>query len=212
MARYTDPRTLTQYILRGLGLLFAVISAALYAPDLAAWTRTNTTADSRWIYAEVVATLAVISSLAQFWLKRFSAVTALWSGVIFLLWLVTVAVLGQVAFQGEVVEGGYSLARLKAAVVIDVVNMAIWLVSAVEFCLCCHRGRKGKKQGKIERVEQVNVVETREIRRSVDRLPAYEEVCDIEAQESTDHSLLDEKKVIKNRENEPGSSSVPAAN
>lgn len=209
MTRSTNSRSFIRCTLCSLQFAFAVVSAALYGADLAVWSSTNTSADSRWIYAEVVAALAAISSLAQLRLRHIRAIKAVWCGIVFLLWLVAVAVLGQVALRREAVDGGYSPTRLKAAVATDISNMALWLASVVELCLCCHLRRNIEAQNKLDANGQGIGVESEEGRAPANHPPAYEEGCDMEALGSTKDSFLDEKKGLNGRRGETGASSAP---
>ncbi|KAL2694510.1 hypothetical protein Neosp_001093 [[Neocosmospora] mangrovei] len=162
MARQWHPRAVAQVTLRGLQFIFAVISAALYGADLANWSATNAHADASWIYAEVTAVLAALSSIAQWWLALPRPVAVVWDCVISLLWLVTVAVFAQNISNSTNMEQKFSTNRIKAAVVIDSVNLALWLASVVETCWCC--GRKKQKQPTIEEAtEEVDIVEKKDI-------------------------------------------------
>ncbi|CAM1503839.1 Fc.00g014300.m01.CDS01 [Cosmosporella sp. VM-42] len=199
MARHIGSGSLIQISFRSFQFLFAIISAALYGADLAAWTETQSSADSRWINAEVVAALAVFSCVLQWWLALHPATSSIWDSVICLLWLVTVAVLGQVAFRSEHVTGGYSSERLRAAVVISIFNMLLWLASAVEACICCGTKRT-KRQEKRVAAEQGGSSETQEVANPISLPPAYNDLFDVGSRSPVEVSILDEKKAWKERE------------
>ncbi|KAI8720411.1 hypothetical protein NCS52_00486400 [Fusarium sp. LHS14.1] len=162
MARQWHPRAVAQVTLRGLQFIFAVVSAALYGTDLANWSAANTHANPSWIYAEVVAVLAALSSIAQWWLALPRPGAVVWDCVISLLWLVTVAVFAQNISNSTNMEQKFSTKRIKAAVVIDSVNLALWLASVVEACWCC--GRKKQKQPTTEEaMEEVDIAEKKDL-------------------------------------------------
>ncbi|EEU46275.1 uncharacterized protein NECHADRAFT_78710 [Fusarium vanettenii 77-13-4] len=162
MARQWHPRAVAQVTLRGLQFIFAVISAALYGADVANWSTTNTHANASWIYAEVTAVLAALSSIAQWWLALPRPGAVVWDCVISLLWLVTVAVFAQNISNSTDMDQKFSINRIKAAVAIDGINLALWLASAVEACWCC--GRKKQKQPTAEEaMEEVDIAEKKNL-------------------------------------------------
>ncbi|RSL62075.1 hypothetical protein CEP54_005888 [Fusarium duplospermum] len=163
MARQWHPRAVAQVALRCLQFIFAVISAALYGADLANWSAANTHANASWIYAEVAAVLAAFSSIAQWWLALPRTAAVIWDCVISLLWLVTVAVFAQNIYSSANVEQNFSINRIKAAVAIDAVNLALWLASVVEACWCCGRRQKQKLPTTEEAMEEVDISEKKDI-------------------------------------------------
>ncbi|KAM0427269.1 hypothetical protein ACHAPT_007699 [Fusarium lateritium] len=163
MARQWHPRAVAQVTLRGLQFVFAIISAALYGADLANWSTTNTHAHPSWIYAEVAAALTVFSSIAQWWFALPRPGTVTWDCVISLLWLVTVAVFVQNISKSTDIEQRFSVNRIKAAVAIDVVNLALWLASVGEACWCCGRRQKQKQPMAEEAMEEVGIAEKQNI-------------------------------------------------
>ncbi|KAF7544038.1 hypothetical protein G7Z17_g10262 [Cylindrodendrum hubeiense] len=146
MTREWHPRAIAQISLRSAQLLFSCISAALYAIDLGNWSSANVHANPNWIYAEFVSVVSVSSCIAQWWLALPRAASAIWDSGIFLLWLVAVAMFGQVLSGNKDPEGGHSIRRIGAAVGIDALNMALWFASAVEVCFCCGARKQSKKQ------------------------------------------------------------------
>ncbi|KAF4983746.1 hypothetical protein FDECE_17240 [Fusarium decemcellulare] len=173
MARHWHPQAIAQITLRSFQFLFAVISAALYAADLAHWSANNIHAHPSWIYAEVAAALAALSSIAQWWLALPRPVAVTWDCVICLLWLVAVAVFGQNISKSAAIEQEFSMDRVRAAVAIDAVNMTLWLVSAIEACWCCSKTRKQKQCAD---VEEVDVIKRNETKISSDDPPPYAKV------------------------------------
>lgn len=158
MALSWHPVAVAQITLRGLQFLFAILSAALHGVDLGHWTSINAKAHPNWIYAEVVAVLAAISCVAQWWLHLPRSGAAVWDFVICLLWLVSVAVFGQILSKNTVVETDFSEGVVKAAVAIDTFNMVFWLASMVQACICCGRQKKEKKENnEIKAMEEVLV-------------------------------------------------------
>ncbi|KAI8676551.1 hypothetical protein NCS56_00543200 [Fusarium sp. Ph1] len=163
ITRQWHPRAVSQVTLRGLQFIFAVISAALYGADLANWSATNTHAHASWIYAEVVAVLAAPSSIAQWWLALPRPGAVVWDCVIGLLWLVTVAVFAQNISNSADIEQKISTNRIKVAVAIDAVNLALWLASVVEACWCCGRRQQQKQPTAEEAMEEVDIAEKKDI-------------------------------------------------
>ncbi|UPK90421.1 hypothetical protein LCI18_001356 [Fusarium solani-melongenae] len=162
MARKWHPRAAAQVTLRGLQFTFAVISAALYGADLTNWSATNTHAHASWIYAEVATVLAALSSIAQWWLALPRPGAVVWDCVISLLWLVTVAVFAQNISNGADIEQNFSINRIKAAVTIDAVNLALWLASVVEACWCCGRRQQQKQPTTEEVMEEMGIAEKKD--------------------------------------------------
>ncbi|KAK7397660.1 hypothetical protein QQX98_012971 [Neonectria punicea] len=175
MTREWHPRALAQISLRSAQFLFACISAALYAVDVANWSSANLHVHPNWIYAEVVSVLSVVSCFAQWWLALPRAAAAIWDAVIFLLWLVTVAVFAQILSGDKDPEGTFSSGRVGAAVGIDGLNMALWLASIVEVCLCC--GGRQKSQRQKSEVSKESTAFTSEIAKTPEEQPPpYEKV------------------------------------
>ncbi|RMJ18787.1 hypothetical protein CDV36_001565 [Fusarium kuroshium] len=163
MARQWHPRAIAQVTLRGLQFIFADISAALYGADLANWSATNTHAHPSWIYVEVTVALAAFSSIAQWWLALPRPGAVVWDCVISLLWLVTVAVFAQNISNSADMEQKFSINRIKAAVAIDAVNLALWLASVVEACWCCGGRQKQKQHATEEAMEEAGIAEKQDI-------------------------------------------------
>ncbi|WAO87892.1 Hypothetical protein NCS54_00521500 [Fusarium falciforme] len=162
MTRQWHPRAVAQATLRGLQFIFAVISAALYGADLANWSATNTHAHASWIYAEVAAVLAALSSMAQWWLALPRPGAVAWDCVISLLWLVTIVVFAQNISNSADIEQKFSINRIKAAVMIDAVNLALWLASVVEACWCCGRRQQQKQPTTEEAMEEMDISEKKD--------------------------------------------------
>jgi len=80
-------------------LVLAITVASLYGIDLAYATNNQLLADSRWIYAEVVAGLSAIACIFHclFFLKP---LWLLWDCVLFVLWAVLFGVFGTVFLGG----------------------------------------------------------------------------------------------------------------
>ncbi|KAH7154922.1 hypothetical protein B0J13DRAFT_212875 [Dactylonectria estremocensis] len=150
MAREWHPLAVAEISLRSAQFLFACISAALCAVDLANWSSANAHADPNWIYVEFVAVVSVFSSIAQWWFALPRVAASIWDSVAFLLWLVAVAIFGQILSARPGREGGYSTGRLTASVSIDALNMVLWFASAVEACLCCGSRQHLEKKKRLE--------------------------------------------------------------
>ncbi|KAH7157128.1 hypothetical protein EDB81DRAFT_413817 [Dactylonectria macrodidyma] len=150
MAREWHPLAVAQISLRSGQFLLACVSAALYAVDLAKWSSANAHADPNWIYVEFVAVVSIFSCIAQWWLALHRVAASIWDSVIFLFWLVAVAIFGQILSGKPGPEGGYSKGRLSASVSIDTLNMLLWFTSAVVACLCCGPRHQLERKKKLE--------------------------------------------------------------
>lgn len=179
MTRQLDDRSLGQIGLRSFQLIFAIVSAALIGADLANWTAMNSRADSRWVYAEVVAAISAFSCLAQWWLALNRAAAAIWDSICFMLWLVVVAVIGQVVFENKPVDGGYSTSRIRAAIGVGICNMLLWLASAAEACICC-RFRRQKGSDLSQNTALMGGFESRKPAAVELEPPRYEDRVDLE--------------------------------
>ncbi|KAH6891068.1 hypothetical protein B0T10DRAFT_301694 [Thelonectria olida] len=175
MTREWHPRALAQITLRSLQFVFACISAALYAVDLANWSSASKHANASWIYAEVVSVLAVFTCVAQWWLALRPLASCPWDSLLFLLWLVAVAVFGQFLSGNDEPEGGFSKGRIGAAVGIDALNMVLWLMSAVEACMCCGATREVKRQKKVQPSQKERDFAMEEVKVADENPPSYDE-------------------------------------
>ncbi|KAH0604750.1 uncharacterized protein H6S33_006418 [Morchella sextelata] len=127
---YGLPGLIAHSALRTIQLLIALVITGIYGRDLAHASQAHEPADSRWVYAMVVAALTILVSLlflvpavrsGRFWPA---------DGVLFFLWMVLFALFGRL-YIGEDCEGSGACHRMKTAVWFDLVGMLLWLGSFV---------------------------------------------------------------------------------
>ncbi|KPM40882.1 hypothetical protein AK830_g5654 [Neonectria ditissima] len=176
MTREWHPRAVAQISLRSAQFLFASVSAALYAVDVTNWSSYNLHVHPNWIYAEVVSAISVASCFAQWWLALPRAAAATWDAIIFLLWLVTVAVFALILSGKKEPEEGFSIGRVGAAVGIDGLNMTLWLASVVEVCLCCGARQRLELRKKPEVSEEPKTFTSSDVKTPEEQPPPYERV------------------------------------
>ncbi|KAK4900988.1 hypothetical protein LTR27_002171 [Elasticomyces elasticus] len=160
------PGALARIFLRFLQLVFAVTVAGLYAVDLqdvkhihdyklgnyGVWIY------SRWVFAEVVAILSIITVLVYAVPFVKSSWGFAWDWCLFILWTALFGLFARVFIPASDSADAYRLAypypydryipmvirivvRMKRAVWIDLVNMLLWFVTAVYSTFIWYRNR-----------------------------------------------------------------------
>ncbi|MCJ1253831.1 hypothetical protein MMC24_001645 [Lignoscripta atroalba] len=114
-------------VLRVLQFIFAVTVLGLYGVDISDARKGGRNSDSRWVYAEVVAAFAAITSLVYMVPFIKSYLVFAWDAVLFILWVAVFGVFGKMFIP----KGNLGSQRMKNAVWIDLINMLLWLISAV---------------------------------------------------------------------------------
>ncbi|PUU74370.1 hypothetical protein B9Z19DRAFT_455965 [Tuber borchii] len=126
--------TYSRLFIRIFQILISVGVAGTYGRDLHSNTQNHQSADSRWIFAEVVAGISII--LAFVYMLPFvrSFRTFYLDGVVFLLWVILLGIFG-VLFDGVDCGKGSSVnskcRRMKAGVIEDAIGMVLWLFTFV---------------------------------------------------------------------------------
>lgn len=141
-------------VLRALQLIFAVVVAGLYGVDLAHFTKIHAHADAEWIYAEFIAAVSAISSLIFSFMTSIHVAWSVLDATIFVLWLAQVGVFGSIFYpkvRPEYVGSTLSVARMRAAVWIDLINMLLWLLTAVLRIAWCINAQKHSRRDKKSR-------------------------------------------------------------
>ncbi|EON65715.1 hypothetical protein W97_04954 [Coniosporium apollinis CBS 100218] len=128
--------------IRALQFIFAITVAGLYGTDLANAQKANKYADSKWVYAEVVAALSAITVLVYLIPFIKTWIFFIWDVILFILWTAVFGVFGQL-YINEKPEGNGGIQRMKNAVWIDLINMLLWFVTACygAFLFFFHRRR-----------------------------------------------------------------------
>ncbi|MCJ1485842.1 hypothetical protein MMC06_006017 [Schaereria dolodes] len=116
--------------LRLFQFVLALTVLGLYGVDLNNARKEHKYVDSKWAYAEAVGALAAVTSLVYMVPIFKSYMVFAWDAVLFLLWLVVFGIFGKMYIR-EHAEGDSGVRRMKNAVWVDLVNMLLWLISAV---------------------------------------------------------------------------------
>ncbi|KAF2454018.1 hypothetical protein BDY21DRAFT_353833 [Lineolata rhizophorae] len=129
-------------LVRFLQLVLALTVCGLYGTDLNAARKADKYADSKWVYAVVVAGMSAVTCLVYLtpFIKAFYAFA--WDFVLWVLWLAAFGVFGKL-YIGEDPEGNGGIERMKNAVWVDLVNMLLWFITFVysTFVFFHHRKR-----------------------------------------------------------------------
>lgn len=130
---------------RAIQIILALTVSGLYGLNISNHERWQ----SRWIFAEVVAGLSVITALlyAIPLISRIPSVFV-WDSILFLLWIAVFGVFGQMYINVDS-TGNSSLRRMKNAVWIDLANAICWLISAIGMAIFWYwRKRKSLYTGR----------------------------------------------------------------
>ncbi|KAK5724929.1 hypothetical protein LTR17_013418 [Elasticomyces elasticus] len=150
------PGALARIFLRFLQLVFAITVAGLYGVDLhmvrdaQAQDTSHTFVYSRWVFAEVVAILSIITVLvyAVPFIKSWWGFA--WDWCLFILWTALFSVFARVFIPLPGSANSYPdpkapivpiIIRMKHAVWIDLVNMLLWLITAIYTTFIWFRNR-----------------------------------------------------------------------
>ena len=149
--------------LRTLQFVFAVVVAGLYGVDLHFASERKESAESAWIYAEVVAALTILTCATHCFVTVKRVVWIFWDFVLCVLWAAQFGVYATIYLQSrtqaeaqgrEEYDATSSVTRMKVAVWIDLINMVLWLASFVQgIAWCCVARRITRKTGRIARPE-----------------------------------------------------------
>ncbi|RDL42504.1 uncharacterized protein BP5553_02483 [Venustampulla echinocandica] len=170
---------LIRVTLRTFQIIFALIVAALYGVDLQHATKTHTKANSAWVYAEVVASLSILTCTVHLCVTITRIGSCVWDWVVFLLWVSQFGVFAAIYIGGKsgtdkiAIE---SVSRMQAAVWIDMVNMLLWLGTAGGGIVWCCTERRA--------------------RRRIDRMKLDEEAADASGDHRQSHPGEVDKRVV----------------
>ncbi|PLB45048.1 hypothetical protein P170DRAFT_502091 [Aspergillus steynii IBT 23096] len=144
-SKYNTYGAITRLTLRILQFTFAIVVAGIYGADLAHATKNNAHAHAEWIYAEFVVIVSALTAIAYLLAPRIHGAWAVWDAVIVVLWVAQAGVFGTI-FTADV-NSGYeeatlSVARMKAAVWIDLMNLFLWLATTILGIVWGVRGRR----------------------------------------------------------------------
>ncbi|KAJ2897903.1 hypothetical protein MKZ38_004318 [Zalerion maritima] len=118
-------------VLHFLQFVLALTVCGLYGIDLQRANANDVGADSKWVFAQVVAALSAVTALLYFipFVLRL-AFTFIWNFILFILWIALFGVFGKM-YINEDPEGDDDIQRMKNAVWVDLVNALLWLVGGL---------------------------------------------------------------------------------
>ncbi|KAL9020866.1 MAG: hypothetical protein Q9185_001937 [Variospora sp. 1 TL-2023] len=120
------------WVLRFLQFVFAITVIGLYAQYLRRANNDDAYSDSKWGYATAVGTIGAVSSLVL-----------IWPALSIILFTALFGLFGNMYIH-ENPEGDGGVKRMKNAVWIDLINMLLWLVTAVYGMVMFFFFRRGK--------------------------------------------------------------------
>lgn len=138
-------------VLRTLQFIFAVTVAGIYGVDLGHASKTNSHAQSEWIYAEFIAALSALLSILYLVFSMAHAAWATLDALLCILWVAQVGVFGALyasSIDPDYVLATLSISRMRAAVWVDLINMLLWLTTTVMRIVLCIRNRKAARRTK----------------------------------------------------------------
>lgn len=118
--------SLIRLVLRVFQFIFAITVVGLYGTDLHAASRASVAADSKWVFAVVVAVLSIVAVFAYFIHWRWLVVV---DGVLFVLWTAVFGVFGNIYIGTHPTPRQSGQRRMKNAVWIDLINMLLWFLT-----------------------------------------------------------------------------------
>ncbi|CAK4033807.1 uncharacterized protein RCC_10895 [Lecanosticta acicola] len=136
---------LARLVLRFLQFIFAITVAGLYGVDLARAHKDGAGSDSHWVYAEVVAGLSAVTCLVYgllFFLP--SEILFGWDWLLFILWTALFGLFGDIYIRAHPTPEQHGQWRMKHAVWIDLVNMLLWLITALYATFIFFRSRSNR--------------------------------------------------------------------
>lgn len=137
-------------VLHFFQLILALTVAGLYGVDLDNARKAGKYADSKWVFAEVVAGFSAVTALVYFipFVLRFSFIWG-WNLILFVLWIILFGVFGKM-YINEDPEGNADIQRMKNAVWVVLVNALLWLMAFVAYLgyWLRHRERRSRFTGR----------------------------------------------------------------
>ncbi|KAM0207041.1 hypothetical protein ACHAQD_012212 [Fusarium lateritium] len=126
--------------------------AVLYGLDLRRAKNGHVQADSAWIYAEFVAGVSIVVSVAHLIFTTAVWYWALLDGLIFVLWVAQFGVFATTYLKtGEKVDDDefaavVSYSRMRSAVWVNLISMLLWLATIIQGIIGCYTRRKNRRQ------------------------------------------------------------------
>jgi len=122
--------TIPRAILRLLQFALALTVCGLYGTDIQNGNKEHQSADPKWLYAVVIGGLSVVTSLIYGIPLVKSYLFFGWDTILFVLWIAVFGIFGKM-YLHEDPEGNAGVQRMKNAVWVDLVNVFLWLISAI---------------------------------------------------------------------------------
>jgi len=135
---------LARIVLRFFQFVLALTVAGLYGIDLHRAHEAHAYTDGKWVYAEVCAGLSAFTVLvyAVPFLKSYMAFA--WDWVLFCLWTALFGIFGHIYIPAHPTPKQSGQIRMKHAVWVDLVNMLLWLITAIYATVIFFRHRTGR--------------------------------------------------------------------
>ncbi|KIX96656.1 uncharacterized protein Z520_07375 [Fonsecaea multimorphosa CBS 102226] len=121
-------------VFRSLQFIDALVVIGMYAVDLNNANKEDKYADSKWVFAVTVGSLAAVTSLcfslaSIFWQYRTVALQFAWDWVLTILFATLSGIFGSM-YIGERVEYESGIHRMKVAVGFDLTGLVLWFITA----------------------------------------------------------------------------------
>ena len=135
---------IVRLVLRFFQFILALTVAGLYGVDLHHAHQKNGYADSKWVFAEVVAGLSAFTVLIYGipFVKSYWAFG--WDWLLFILWTGLFGVFGKIYIPSHPTPKQDGQIRMKHAVWVDLINMLLWFVTAVLSTVIFFRSRNSR--------------------------------------------------------------------
>lgn len=122
---------LVRLVLRFLQFVLAITVAGLYGVDLHHAHEKKAYTDGKWVFAEVVAGLSAFTCIIYGipFIKSYWAFG--WDWILFILWTALFGLFGSIFIKDHPTPKQGGQIRMKHAVWVDLVNMLLWLITAI---------------------------------------------------------------------------------
>lgn len=116
---------------RFLQFVLAITVCGLYGVDLAKAHKEGKYSDSKWVFAEVTASLSAVTAVLYIipFLARIPFIW-IWDVVLSILWITVFGLFGKLYIHAHA-EGDAGIQRMKNAVWVDLTNLFLWVISAI---------------------------------------------------------------------------------
>lgn len=132
-------------VVRFIQFALALTVCGLYGVDLGSARKAGVRSDGRWVYAVVLGVLSAVTALVYMipMVARKVPLLFAWDAILFFLWIVLFGIFGKL-FINERAEGDGGIQRMKNAVWVVLVNMLLWLLTAVAMATTWWQGRHSR--------------------------------------------------------------------